>query len=103
MPHVLVFHEILHSLLQDLEDDGGNARFLCERGEECLDVEHDGAAEEEAAERLPVHPETQIGDGYRGVLGGAVLGAWVIWVHVKWLHVHKPPSAVLDRFVGGHF
>lgn len=103
MPRALILHEGPLPLLQHLRQQRRHIRFaskLLYWREERFEVEDDGAAQRQAAERLPVNAEMDAGDGEVGDLEGAEIFVGVARGHEEGGIDFEAPGAALDGAVG---
>lgn len=103
MPRTLILHEGPLPLLQHLRQQRRHIRFVSKllyRREERFEVEDDGAAQGQAAERLPVDAEVDAGEGEVGDLEGAEVFVRVAGGHEEWGVDFEAPGAALDGAVG---
>lgn len=108
MPRILILHNLLLTLAEDLQQQGGDVGFVAEGGdggEERFEVEDDRAGEGEAAQGLPVDAQVDAGEGEGGggELGEAVLFVWVAGRHEEGVIDFETPGAALDGAGGGEF
>lgn len=104
VPRTLVLHQALLAFLQYSRQQGGHVGFVAELGhgrEERFEVEDDGAAEGQAAERLPVDAEVDAGEGEVGLLVGAEVSVGVAGGHEEGSVDFEAPGAALDGSVWG--
>ena len=103
MPRILILHQGPLPLLQHLRQQRRYIRFaskLLYRREERFEVEDDGAAQRQAAERLPVDAEMDAGEGKVGDLEGAEVFVRVARGHEERSVDFEAPGAALDGAEG---
>ncbi len=103
MPRIFILHQGPLPLPQHLEHQRRHIRFVSELldgREERFEVEDDGAAEGQAAQRLPVDAEVDAGQGEVGDLEGAEVLVGVAGGHEEGLVDFEAPGAALDGLVG---
>ena len=103
MPRILVLHHRPLPLPQHLGYQRRHVRLvakLLDGREERFEVEDDGAAEGQAAQRLPVDAEVDAGDGEVRDLVAAEILVGVARGHEQGFVDFKAPRAALDGSVG---
>ena len=103
VPRVLVRHDGPLALAQDAGHERRHVRLGAEPldgREERLEVENDGAAEGEAAQRLPVDAEVDAGEGQVQHLQAAEVLVRVAGGHEEGLVDFEAPGSALDGAVG---
>lgn len=103
MPRVLVLHQAPLALPEHPCHERRHVRFVAELldgREERLEVEDDGAAEGQPAQRLPVHAEVDARDGQVGDLQAAEVLVRVPGGHEEGFVDFETPRAALDGAVG---
>ena len=105
VPCVFVLHDASLALFQNLGHKGRNERLISEFGdwgEECLEVEDDGARQRQAAQRLPVDSQVAAVERQVGRLKVAVFLVGIVRRHVERLVDFEAPRAALNGPVTWH-
>lgn len=106
MPRILVLHKTPLSLVQYLQHQARNIRFVpkvLDGREECFEIEHNGAGQREAPKSLPVHAQIAAREIESGGLLAAVCFVGVAGRHVEGRVDFEAPGAALDGLIGGLF
>lgn len=103
VPRVLIRHDCPLSFLQHLGHQCRHVRFVSKlfyRREQRFEVEDDGTAQRQAAQRLPVDAEMDAGEGKVGDLEGAEVLVRVAGRHEEGFVDFETPGSALDGAVG---
>ena len=104
VPRALILHQRPLPLLEHLGHQRRHVGFgpkLFDGREEGFEIEDDGAAQGQAAQRLPVDAEVDAGEGKVGDLEGAEVLVGVAGGHEEGLVDFETPGAALDGLVRG--